>query len=75
MNQNFIEDTQALLDGHTDANGTTRRFALKAAFGVGYAAAAMPIIAQTAIKTPVTGLLTGEVTIDVLHLIDLNLQR
>ena len=65
MNQNFIEDTQALLDGHTDANGTTRRFALKAAFGVGYAAAAMPIIAQTAIKTPVAGLVTGEVTIDV----------
>jgi carboxymethylenebutenolidase len=38
---------------------------LKAALGVGYAAAAMPIMAQTAVKTPVTGLVSGEVTIDV----------
>ena len=60
MNKDLIDDTQALLGGHADANGTTRRFALKAAFGVGYAAAAMPIIAQTAIKTPVAGLVTGE---------------
>ena len=65
MNKDLIDDTQALLGGYADANGTTRRFALKAAIGVGYAAAAMPIIAQTAIKTPVTGLVTGEVTIDV----------
>ena len=65
MHKNLIDDTQALLDGHIDANGTTRRFALKAALGVGYASAAMSIIAQTAIKTPVAGLLTGEVTIDV----------
>jgi len=65
MNKDLIDDTQALLGGPADAIGTTRRFALKAAIGVGYAAAAMPIIAQTAIKTPVTGLVTGEVTIDV----------
>ncbi len=65
MNKDHIEDTQALLDGLADTNGTTRRFALKAAIGIGYAAAAMPIIAQTAIKTPVAGLVTGEVTIDV----------
>jgi carboxymethylenebutenolidase len=65
MNKDLIDDTQALLGGHADANGTTRRFALKAAIGVGYAAAAMPIIAQTAIKTPVAGLVAGEVTIDV----------
>jgi carboxymethylenebutenolidase len=65
MNKDLIDDTQALLGGHANASGTTRRFALKAAIGVGYAAAAMPIIAQTAIKTPVAGLVTGEVTIDV----------
>jgi dienelactone hydrolase len=65
MNKDLIDDTQALLGGHADANGTTRRFALKAAIGVGYAASAMPIIAQTAIKTPVAGLVAGEVTIDV----------
>lgn len=65
MNKDHIDDTQALLGGLADTNGTTRRFALKAAIGIGYAAAAMPIIAQTAIKTPVAGLVTGEVTIDV----------
>jgi carboxymethylenebutenolidase len=65
MNKDLIDDTLALLGGHANASGTTRRFALKAAIGVGYAAAAMPIIAQTAIKTPVAGLVTGEVTIDV----------
>ncbi|PUE40088.1 dienelactone hydrolase family protein [Limnohabitans sp. Bal53] len=65
MNPNLIEDTQALLGGRIDATGATRCTALKAALGVGYAAAAVPIMAQTAIKTPSTGLVSGEVTIDV----------
>ncbi len=65
MNNNLIEDTQALHGGRVNAAGTTRRVALQAALGVGYAAAAMPIMAQTAIKTPSAGLVTGEVTIDV----------
>ena len=58
-------DLQALLPGRSTEQGATRRTALKAALGVGYAAAAMPIMAQTAIKTPADGLVTGEVTIDV----------
>ena len=65
MNHNLIEDTQALLGGRLADAGATRRVALQAALGVGYAAAAMPIMAQTAIKTPLTGLVSGEVTIDV----------
>lgn len=65
MNNDLIDDTQALLGSHTNAEGNTRRFALKAALGVGYAAAALPIMAQTAIKTPTAGLTAGEVTIDV----------
>ena len=65
MNNNLIEDTQALLGGRTQDAGATRRVALKAALGVGYAAAALPIMAQTAIKTPATGLVSGEVMIDV----------
>ena len=40
-------------------------FRSQTALGVGYCAAAMPLIAQTAIKTPTDGLLTGEVTVDV----------
>jgi carboxymethylenebutenolidase len=65
LNNNLIEDTQALLGGRTQDAGATRRVALKAALGVGYAAAALPIMAQTAIKTPATGLVSGEVMIDV----------
>ena len=50
----------------TDAHSQpSRRTALKAALGVGYAAAAMPIMAQTAIKTPADGLTAGDVMIDV----------
>src|SRR3954468_19741526 len=42
-----------------------RRIALKAALGVGYAAAAAPLVAQTAIRTPSEGLVTGEITYEV----------
>ncbi len=55
-------DTHALIGAAAD---TTRRGALKAAIGVGYAAAALPIMAQTAVKTPSEGLLAGEVNIKV----------
>lgn len=43
----------------------TRRLALQTALGVGYALAAQPGVAQSAIKTSGEGLLQGEVTIDV----------
>jgi len=58
-------DLQALVPGRTSSEGPTRRTALKAALGVGYAASTLPIMAQTAIKTPSDGLLAGEVVIDV----------
>jgi carboxymethylenebutenolidase len=65
----FRDDLQtefnALLPGRSTEAGATRRTALKAALGVGYAASVMPIMAQTAIKTPTDGLTVGEVTIDV----------
>ncbi len=60
--QQLVQDTQALLDG---ASLPTRRSALKAALGVGYVAAAGPLMAQTAVKTSAEGLVSGEVTIDV----------
>ena len=55
----------SLLPGKTTEAGATRRTALKTALGVGYAATAMPIMAQTAIKTPSTGLTAGEGIYDV----------
>ncbi len=64
MQHNWIQDTQALLNSK-DESAPTRRLALQTALGLGYAASAMPLMAQTAIKTSSEGLLEGEVTIDV----------
>jgi carboxymethylenebutenolidase len=55
----------SLLPGASTEAGATRRTALKVALGVGYAAAVLPIQAQTAVKTSSDGLTAGEVTIDV----------
>lgn len=61
-------DFKALLPGQagpSDDLGPSRRTALKAALGVGYTAAALPIMAQTAVKTSSEGLKTGEMTYQV----------
>ena len=55
----------SLLPGQTTESGASRRTALKVALGVGYAATAMPIMAQTAIKTSSDGLKTGEISYEV----------
>lgn len=60
-----FQDIQALLHAPRIEALPSRRLALQSALGVGYAAAAMPLMAQTAVKTPGEGLLHGEVTIDV----------
>ena len=54
-------DFNSLLPGASTAAGSTRRTALKVALGVGYAAAAVPVMAQTAIKTPDAGLAAGTI--------------
>ena len=59
MKTELKSDFDSLLPGSSTEDGATRRTALKAALGVGYAATAMPIMAQTAIKTPDAGLITG----------------
>lgn len=65
LREDLKTDFDALLPGRTTDSGATRRTALKAALGVGYAATAMPIMAQTAIKTSSEGLTAGEITIEV----------
>jgi carboxymethylenebutenolidase len=60
MFQALKTEVDSLVPGQVTENGATRRTALKAALGVGYAATAMPIMAQTAIKTSDAGLTTGE---------------
>ncbi len=65
LDRDLTRDAEALLPGTSTEDGATRRTALKAALGVGYAAAAAPLMAQTAIKTPSDGLTVGEVMIPV----------
>lgn len=65
LNKDQKNDFNALLPGASSEAGASRRTALKAALGAGYAAAALPIMAQTAIKTSSEGLRTGEITYEV----------
>jgi carboxymethylenebutenolidase len=65
LNDDQKNDFNALLPGQASEAGASRRSALKAALGVGYAAAVLPIMAQTAIKTPSDGLKTGETSYEV----------
>ncbi len=65
LRDDLQSDFDALLPGATGPGGPTRRTALKAALGAGYAAAALPIVAQTAIRTPADGLVVGEITYEV----------
>lgn len=65
LNNDQKKDFNSLLPGQASEAGASRRTALKAALGVGYAAAALPIMAQTAIKTSSEGLKTGETTYEV----------
>ena len=65
LDQDQTNDFNALLPGQSTDAGASRRTALKVALGVGYAASAMPIMAQTAIKTSSDGLKTGEITYEV----------
>ena len=65
LNIDQSRDFDALLPGQSSAQGASRRTALKVALGVGYAATAMPIMAQTAIKTSSEGLASGEAIYDV----------
>ncbi|MDP4073328.1 dienelactone hydrolase family protein [Acidovorax sp. A1169] len=65
LSDDHRQDTEALLPGRTTEAGATRRLALQTAIGLGYAAAAAPLMAQTAIATPADGLTAGEVSFTV----------
>lgn len=53
-------------DTHVPAHSAfNRRSFVRGALGSGFAAAVLPVVAQTAIKTDTAGLLTGEVNVNV----------
>ena len=60
-NPDLDAEFDSLRPGATTHEGATRRTALKAAIGVGYAAATLPVAAQTAIRTSDEGLKAGPV--------------
>jgi carboxymethylenebutenolidase len=65
MNQNTMQDAQALLNANGNEAHPSRRTALKVATGIGFAASVLPVTAQTVVTTPSEGLLAGRITIDV----------
>ncbi len=65
MRDDQQQDLKALVPGRSSEEGPTRRLALQTALGLGYAAAATPLMAQTAISTPADGLTAGEVHVTV----------
>lgn len=62
FSEDLKKEFNALLPGQS---APSRRSALKAALGVGYAATVLPVMAQTAIKTSSDGLKTGEISFEV----------
>ncbi len=65
LKDELTQDVCALLPGQISDQGATRRTALKFALGTGYAAAVMPVMAQSAIKTSTEGLTAGEISVKV----------
>ena len=65
LHNDLKTEFNALLPGESTEAGATRRTALKVALGAGYAAAVMPVMAQTAIKTPAEGLSSGSITYEI----------
>ena len=63
--EDLRSDVHSLLPGRSTEAGATRRTALQAALGFGYAVAAAPLMAQTAIATPADGLDVGTVHYEV----------
>ncbi|WP_027995229.1 dienelactone hydrolase family protein [Simplicispira psychrophila] len=63
--EDLRSDVQSLLPGRSTEAGATRRTALQAALGLGYAAAAAPLMAQTAITTSADSLDAGTVHYEV----------
>jgi carboxymethylenebutenolidase len=63
--KDLLNDAESLLPGTTLPDGVARRDFIKAALGTGFAAAALPVVAQNVIKTDSAGLTAGTVTLNI----------
>jgi carboxymethylenebutenolidase len=61
----FKQDFDSLVGTSGHANGTDRRGFLKATIGTGFAAAVLPVMAQSVVKTDTVGLTAGEIILTV----------
>jgi len=62
---NLYTDAVSLVGESTLPDGVDRRHFLKAALGTGFAAAALPVVAQNVVKTDSAGLTAGTVVVKV----------
>ncbi|MGX4642928.1 dienelactone hydrolase family protein [Massilia sp. SYSU DXS3249] len=58
--KDLVQDGDSLLAARSIEEGVDRRVFLKAAVGSGFAAAALPVVAQTMVKTDTAGLSAGD---------------
>jgi carboxymethylenebutenolidase len=58
--KDLVQDGGSLVSASSFEDGVDRRVFLKAALGTGFAAAVLPVEAQTLVKTDVTGLSSGD---------------
>ncbi|MGZ5200016.1 MAG: dienelactone hydrolase family protein [Telluria sp.] len=63
--KDLVQDGDSLVAGSAFADGVDRRVFIKAALGSGFAAATLPVAAQTVIKTDTAGLTAGTVSLKV----------
>jgi carboxymethylenebutenolidase len=63
--KDLVQDGDSLVAGSAFEDGVDRRVFLKAALGTGFAAATLPVAAQSVIKTDTNGLTAGTVHIKV----------
>lgn len=63
--QNMKEDFDSMVGKTSLSDGVDRRGFIKTAMGTGFAAAVLPVMAQTMIKTDTEGLTAGEVMLTV----------
>ena len=63
--KDLVQDGDSLVAESSFADGVDRRDFLKAAIGTGFAVAALPVVAQTMIRTDTGGLTAGLTHIDV----------
>lgn len=65
LSDDLQSEFDSLVPGRTGVAGPSRRTALQVALGVGYAAATLPVSAQTVIHTPADGLASGTIHYEV----------